>query len=420
MSKIYAIGGQIRDEFLNRPIHDRDYVVVGSTIEKMLSLGFKQVGAEFPVFLHPKTKDEYALARTEKKIGNKHTDFAFEFNPTVTLFEDCSRRDFTINAICRDIETGEIIDYFNGVQDIENKIIRHINDNFKCDPLRILRAVRFSCQLNFTIAEKTKDLCKRMVLDGMLEHLTEERVWKEIEKALKTEHFYKFLEGLNEINALKVILPEVYELKNVEENPKWHPEGNTYNHTLLCLKEVKKHKLEDTNLSMVNFGVLCHDLGKQLTPIEKRPSHHGHDNDGKEIVERLCARLKIPNIYRDFAKICCKYHMKLYQFLDMHIKKQYDIIYDITKFKDRTFLDLLLKVHACDLFGKERPCTDEEFQYMLNTITRINLIYFIMCGVGLEQLPEETQLMLSKYSGKKFGELYRAAKISYLKHHLKM
>lgn len=417
MSKIYAIGGQIRDEILNRPIHDKDYVVVGSSIEEMLSLGFKQVGAEFPVFLHPETRDEYALARTEKKIGDKHTDFVFDFNPNVTLFDDCSRRDFTINSICKDLNTGEIIDYFNGIQDLKDKVIRHINDDFKLDPLRVLRAVRFSCQLDFTIAEETKDICKRMVLDGMLNHLTEERIWKEIEKALNTKCFDKFLEGLDEIGALKVILPEIYELKNTEENPKWHPEGNTYNHTLLCLKQVKE-RIKDENISFINFGVMCHDLGKQLTPMEKRPSHHGHDDVGGEIVERLCARLKIPNAYRDFAKQCCKYHMKMYQFLDMTVKKQYDMINEITKFKDKLNLDMLIKVHICDQFGKLRKTTDEEVQYMLNVVTRINLIYTILYGVGLEQLPQDTQLMLSKFSGKKFGELYRAAKISYLKHYL--
>jgi len=417
MNKQYLVGGAVRDFLLGKVPKDKDYVVVGSTIEEMISLGFKQVGAEFPVFLHPVTREEYALARKEIKIGNKHTDFKFEFSPDITLRDDLIRRDSTMNALAQDIETGEIIDYFGGIEDIKNKVIRHVSEHFSEDPLRVLRVFRQAAEHSFTVAEETKDLCKCMVLDGMLNHLTEERIWKEIEKALNTKNFDKFLEGLDEIGALKIILPEIYELKNTEENPKWHPEGNTYEHTLLCLKQVRE-RIDDINLSFINFGVMCHDLGKQLTPKEKRPSHHGHDDVGGEIVERLCARLKIPNAYRDFAKQCCKYHMKMYQFLDMKIKKQYDMVFEITKFKSMVNMALLMKVHMCDQFGKLRAATDEEVQYMLNTIQRINLIYGILENVGLEQLPEETQLMLSKFSGKKFGELYRAAKISYLKHHL--
>lgn len=416
--KQYAVGGQVRDELLKRKIHDKDYVVVGSTIDEMLSLGFKQVGAEFPVFLHPETHDEYALARTERKTGDKHTDFAFDFNPSVSLEEDLARRDFTINALAKDLETNEVVDYFNGLQDLKDGVIRHINEDFKLDPLRVLRFCRFQAQLGFKGAEETVDLCKRMVLDGMINHLTEERIWKEIEKALNTPNFDKFIEALDEVNALQIILPELYELKSIPENPVWHPEGNSYAHTLLCLKQVGLRCKENPNISFINFGVMCHDLGKQLTPKDKLPSHHGHDDLGKEIVERLCARLKIPNVYRDFAKKACQYHMKYQTLLETSIKKQYDMVNEITKFKDAFDLELLHNVHLCDLFGKARQITDEEFQYALNAINQLNLVFIFMKDKGLEDLPPERQQMLAKFKGKKFGEIYRAEKISLLKHYL--
>lgn len=419
--RIFKVGGSVRDELLGRPSHDIDYVVVGSTIEEMLNLGYKQVGKEFPVFLNEKG-EEYALARKDISTGKGYTDFIFDFGPEVTLREDVKRRDFTINQICKDIKTGDIIDYYNGQTDLKNKIIKHIDsENFKTDPLRVLRACRFSAQLDFMIHSDTIILCRQMARLGMLEHLTEERVWKEIEKALSTSNFDLFLHYLELCNAIQIILPEISILSDVPEALNWHPEGNVFAHTMLCYRALKSHfkELRGHDLALVNFGILCHDLGKQLTDKEKWPSHHGHDSLGSEIVERLCARLKIPNEFRDFGKICCKYHMKLYTFLDMSLKKQYDMINEITKFKDRKLLDLLLKVHVCDLFGKLRKVPDNEFQYMCNTITRINLIYSILHNIGLEQLPKDKQEMLSKFKGKKFGELYRAEKIDYLRKHLK-
>lgn len=420
--KIYAVGGSVRDSLLNRESHDNDYVVVGSTIEEMLNTGFKQVGKEFPVFLHPITGEEYALARKEVSTGKGYTDFKFEFGSDITLQEDLERRDFTMNALAKDMETNEIIDYFHGKQDIENKLIRHVNsEHFTEDPLRVLRACRFSAQLDFMIHSDTIILCRQMARLGMLSHLTEERVWKEIEKALSTSNFDLFLHYLELCNAIQIILPEISILNDVPEALNWHPEGNVFAHTMLCYRALKSHfkELRGHDLALVNFGILCHDLGKQLTDKEKWPSHHGHDILGSEIVERLCARLKIPNEFRDFGKVCCKYHMKLYTFLDMSLKKQYDMINEITKFKDRKFLDLLLKVHICDLFGKKRPCTDDEVQYCINTISRINTIYSILHNIGLEQLPKDKQEMLSKFEGKKFGELYRAEKIDYLRKRLK-
>lgn len=414
--KIYAVGGQVRDGLLNRPISDKDYLVVGATIKDMLDLGYKQVGKDFPVFLHPITGDEYALARTERKIGDKHTDFVFDFNPEITLKEDLSRRDFTINAIAKDLDTGEFIDPFNGIYHLKNELLQHINNSFKTDPLRVLRACRFAAQLDFMIAEPTIRLCRQMSMLGMLQHLTEERVWKEIEKALHTNNFALFLHYLSCCNAIQIILPEFAILDRIEEPLTYHPEGNTYAHTLLTLKQVDKYKLQGKDLALVNFGLLCHDLGKQLS--ENPPKHPGHDMLGIELVDKLCDRLKVPNVYREFGKISCKYHMKFYNFLSMNIKTQYDMIKEITKFKDDHNLALLQKVHVCDFLGRAKRRTDAEVDKVLKTISRQNLIFNIMKDVTLEDLPTDVQENLSHYQGEKFGKLYRDAMISYLKHKL--
>ena len=425
----FLVGGAVRDELLGREIHDRDYVVVGSTIEQMLSLGYKQVGKGFPVFLHPETGEEYALARKEVKTGDKHTDFKFEFGPDVTLEEDLRRRDFTMNAIAKNLETGELFDPFNGWKDIHEEIIRHVDaEHFIEDPLRILRGIRFACQLKFPIHESTMDLFGQMVKDGMLKHLTAERIWAEIEKALQTLNFYTFIMLLDEINALEEIFPEIYSLKEVPERLEYHPEGNAYKHVLLCFKQVfhqfdmggflLEKEMDKHGMALVNFGLLCHDLGKNLTQ-ECWPSHHGHEIIGLDLVDALCDRLKVPNEYRDFGRIACKHHMKFYKFLDMHVKKQYDMIKEITNFKNWEPMRYLIKLHTCDLCGRDGQVSEERVTTYFEVLNRIEKIYSIMEGVTLKDLPVETQTNLFKHKGEEFGKLYRDAMISYLKHGLK-
>lgn len=416
--KIYLVGGAVRDIILGKKPHDKDYVVVGSTPREMLDLGYKQVGNEFPVFLHPETGEEYALARKEISTGKGYDDFKFDFNPNITLREDLERRDFTMNALAMD-EKGNVIDYFHGQDDIKNQVIRYVNkEHFIEDPLRVLRACRFASQLDFMIDEPTIRLCRNMAKLKMIEHLTEERVWKEIEKALYTSNFDLFLHYLNVCNAIQVILPEVSILTEVPEPLEYHPEGNTYLHTILALKQVKGNtRIDSKERALVNFGVMCHDLGKQLT--ENWPHHHNHETLGLEIVDKMCDRLKVPNDFRDFGKLAVRYHMDFYKFLDMNVKTQYDMMEHITKFKDNYKLNLLMNVHVCDLFGKARIIPDEDFQYCAKVITRMNLIYTILHNIGLKDLPLETQEHLSKFKGEKFGKLYRDAKISYLKGHLR-
>ena len=229
----YLVGGAVRDYLLGKQCNDRDYVVVGATVQDMLDLGFYQVGKEFPVFLD-KNGTEHALARTERKTGDKHTDFEFEFNPNITLEEDLVRRDFTVNAMAFD-EDGKLIDYFNGQEDLKNRLLRAVRpETFIQDPLRVLRGCRLASQLDFEIVPETMDLFKQMVKDGMLNHLTAERIWKETEKAL-TEGYNspKYFELLNECGALERLFPEIYALVNTPENPKYHPSKNTFRHTTI-------------------------------------------------------------------------------------------------------------------------------------------------------------------------------------------
>lgn len=422
--KIYLVGGAVRDKLLNRPIHDKDYVVVGSTPEEMLSLGYKQVGNEFPVFLHPETGEEYALARKEISTGDGYGDFKFIFTPNITLKEDLERRDFTINALAQDIETGEIIDYSHGLQSLENKKIAHVNFmHFKEDPLRVLRACRFICQLKrFTLAQSTEGLCREMVEDKMLDALTPERVWKEVEKALRTPYFYKFIEKLDDINALYKIFPEVYALKGVPENPKYHPEANTYKHLILVLKQVQKFakRLDEEQLGLLNFALLCHDLGKQLSLRSSWPAHHGHESLASDYIVGMSGRLKIPNNYVRFAKLFAENHMRFYEYIKQQTKTHYDFLYNTTKFKSENEwkLNLMIIAHTCDLYGRQGEISQDRKDRCYDTYKLIMQEFNILKDKTLKDLPEETQLHLQKYKGYEFGKLYRDAMISYLKHGL--
>lgn len=424
--QIYKVGGCVRDLILNRKCHDVDYVVVGSTPEEMIDIGYKQVGNDFPVFLHPQTGEEYALARKEVSTGDKYTDFKFQFTPDITLREDLERRDFTMNALAQDMHTGCIEDYFNGQKDIQDKIIRHVNaEHFIEDPLRVLRAIRFACQLNFTIAPETEELCTNMVNKGMLRALTPERVWKEMEKALSTPAFDVFLMYLDKFGALQEILPEVYALKEVPERLEYHPEGNSYKH-LILVHQALYNRYASANildlqnpheLAILNFGILCHDLGKSKTQ-ECWPSHHNHEILGIELVETLCDTLKVPNEFRNFGKLACNHHMKFYKFLDMNVKNQYDFIKQITKFKGFDKMSLLLTLHSCDLLGRDGTIAHQRIETYYNVCDRIKTIYNILEDIGMEDLPIETQQNLARFKGEQFGKLYRDAMISYLKHNL--
>jgi tRNA nucleotidyltransferase (CCA-adding enzyme) len=304
--KSYLVGGAVRDALLKLPVKDKDWVVVGATPQEMLDAGYQQVGRDFPVFLHPKSHEEYALARTERKSGFGYTGFSCYAAPDVTLEQDLLRRDLTINAMAQD-DDGTIIDPYNGLSDLRMRILRHVSPAFNEDPLRVLRVARFAARyahLSFRIADETMALMRDMTAAGELEHLTPERVWKETENALASRNPQVYFMVLRECGALKVLFPELDILFGVPAPAKWHPEIDTGIHVLMTLSMAA---MLSPDLD-VRFATLCHDLGKGLTPKHLWPRHHGHGPAGVKLVENLCARLKVPNELRDLAKLVAEYH----------------------------------------------------------------------------------------------------------------
>lgn len=304
--KTFLVGGAVRDALLRLPVKDKDWVVVGATPDAMLAQGYQQVGRDFPVFLHPQSREEYALARTERKSGNGYTGFVTWFAPEVTLEQDLKRRDLTINAIAQ-ADDGALIDPYGGQRDLANRTLRHVSAAFNEDPLRVLRVARFAARfahLNFRIAEETQALMRDMTTSGELAHLTPERVWKETEKALLTHNPQVYFQVLRDCGALQVLFPELDNLFGVPAPVKWHPEIDTGIHSLmtLTLAAALSDELD------VRFATLFHDAGKAVTPPEKWPSHHGHGLAGVPIVAALCERLRVPNAIRDLAMIVAEFH----------------------------------------------------------------------------------------------------------------
>lgn len=427
MSNVYLVGGAVRDMLMGRQPHDKDYVVVGSTVDEMLTKGFKQVGKDFPVFLN-ENGEEYALARKERKIGEKHGDFEFQFDPSVTLEEDLVRRDFTCNAIASvhveiPFESGDAIksedkfyDPFNGYKDIKNKLLRAVRpETFVEDPLRVFRAARFSAQLNFEVEPLTKRLCWKMAQEGMLKHLSAERIWKELEKALQPGYAsHKFFEFLLEINALEDWFPEFLALSKAKEQKKFHWSENSFKHTMIALKRVQDES------PLIKFAVAVHDLGKSNTPEDILPKHIGHDLRGLDLIDALCDRLKAPNEYRDFAKIFCKNHMRCHKMGQMKLSKQYDLVKCLSRnFKDRQMLDDFLKCAYADTFGEEVPSEYNDDSKFFSLCDRMRKIFDIMYGVNLETFDKKTQETLSRHTGESFGKVYEFFKVKYLEEKMK-
>ena len=313
--KTYLVGGAVRDELLDYPHKEKDWVVVGATPEDMLAAGFQQVGKDFPVFLHPETKEEYALARTERKTSPGYKGFDVHATPDVTLEQDLLRRDLTINALAKD-EAGEIIDPFNGLQDIHDRILRHVSPAFAEDPVRILRVARFAARylhLGFIVADETMQLMKQMVEDGEVDALVPERVWQEMEKALCERSPSRFIEVLRDCGALERILPELDRLFGVPQPEEHHPEVDTGIHTLMVLQQACRLS-DDTG---VRFAALMHDLGKGVTPESEWPHHIEHEARGADIVLDVCKRLRIPNEYRDLAERTARFHLHYHRALEL-------------------------------------------------------------------------------------------------------
>lgn len=310
--KSYLVGGAVRDGLLGLPVKDKDWVVVGATPQQMLDAGYQQVGRDFPVFLHPQTHEEYALARTERKSGSGYTGFTCYAAPDVTLEQDLLRRDLTVNALAQD-DNGTLVDPYGGQADLQNRLLRHVSPAFGEDPLRVLRVARFAARyahLSFRIAEETLTLMRDMTAAGELEHLTPERVWKETEGALGTRNPQVFFQTLRDCGALKVLFPEIDALYGVPAPEKWHPEIDTGVHTLMTLTMAA---MLSPNVD-IRFATLCHDLGKGLTPKHLWPRHHGHGPAGIKLIEQLCQRLKVPNEMRDLAKVVAEFHDLIHTF----------------------------------------------------------------------------------------------------------
>ena len=319
--KVYLVGGAVRDQLLGLPVKDRDWIVVGVVPATLLSLGYQQVGKDFPVFLNPKTKEEYALARTERKSSAGYTGFICDFSPTITLEQDLIRRDLTINAMAQS-EDGEIIDPYGGKQDLENRILRHISPAFSEDPLRVLRVARFAARyhsLGFKIASETLALMTELALSGELQHLTAERVWLETEKALNEKNPEIYFETLHKTGALRVLFPEIDALYGVPNPVKHHPEVDSFIHTMLVLKQAVNLTENNPilNKSAVRFAAICHDLGKALTPQNILPHHYGHEQAGIKPTRSLCKRLKVPSYFQELAELTCEFHTHIHKAFEL-------------------------------------------------------------------------------------------------------
>lgn len=375
MSKIMLVGGAVRDKLLNIKPKDYDYIVIGSQPEEMLQNGFKCVGKHFPVFLHPISGDEYALARKERKSAHGYNGFEFNASPEVTIEEDLLRRDLTINAIAFNEETKEYIDPYNGKSDLENKILRHVSSAFAEDPLRVLRVARFFARyhhLGFTVASETMDIMRSIVESGELIHLTKERIWSEIRSALHSESPEKFFECLREIDALKVILPEVNALFGVPQPELHHPEIDSGVHTLMSLAVARTITCSPETL----FGVLLHDLGKAITPTEELPRHIGHEDSGVPIVRNVCKRLKVPSSYTDFAVIFCKEHLRIHRSMEMKSSKLLALLKRLdARRKPERFIQFCIaaKSDACGRLGLENK-PYPQFEYLIGAAEALNSV----------------------------------------------
>ncbi|MFM0668872.1 multifunctional CCA addition/repair protein [Paraburkholderia sediminicola] len=316
---IYAVGGAIRDELLGVPVQDRDYVVVGATPEQMVAQGYRPVGKDFPVFLHPQTHEEYALARTERKTAAGYHGFQFFYAPDVTLEEDLARRDLTINAMAREVRpdgelTGPVIDPFNGQGDLQARLFRHVSDAFLEDPVRILRIARFAARfVDFTVAPETLTLMRKMVADGEVDALVAERVWQEVSRGLMEKKPSRMFEVLRECGALARILPEIDALFGVPQRADYHPEVDTGVHVMM----VVDHAAQQGYALPVRFAALAHDLGKATTPEDVLPRHIGHEGRSVDLLKPLCERLRVPNDCRDLAVLVAREHGNIHRVMEM-------------------------------------------------------------------------------------------------------
>ncbi len=349
--KFYLVGGTVRDELLGLPAQERDWVVVGATPDDLLALGFKPVGKNFPVFLHPDTHDEYALARTERKTAPGYHGFEFHASPEVTLQEDLQRRDLTINAMARD-ENGQIIDPFDGQQDLTKRVLRHVSAAFVEDPVRILRVARFHArffEFGFSIVDETRQLMKDMVDRGEVDALVPERVWQETVRAIAENHPEKYFETLRDCGALSRIFPELEALFGVPQPERHHPEIDTGIHTMMVLRQAARL----TNDRTVRFAALTHDLGKGETPPELLPGHRGHEKRSIRLVRAMSKRLRIPREYRDLAVRVAEFHCHCHRALELKPSTILKVIEALDAFRNPARFEKFLLACEADARGRK-------------------------------------------------------------------
>lgn len=389
--KTYLVGGAIRDNLLNLQVKDRDYVVVGATPEQMIKKGFKPVGRDFPVFLHPETHEEYALARTERKTAKGYHGFTFNTDVSVTIEDDLARRDLTINAIAQDIENGEIIDPYGGKQDIKTKQLRHVSQAFAEDPVRILRTARFAARysyLGFQIHADTLSLMMEMVANGEVDALVAERVWQEMKHALNENTPSQFIKVLRSCGALKVLFPEFDRLFGIPQTIQWHPEVDTGIH---CMMAMDQAATLDNDTA---FAVLTHDLGKGITPESVLPSHKGHESAGVPLVKDVCQRFKVPTQYKKLAVMVCRWHLHSHTAFELRPATIDKLFRETRAYQSPLVFNKFLQACKADATGRlgkeqEKYPQAEYLLACLNSAMKVNV----------------RELIENGYSGKTLGEM---------------
>ncbi len=387
--QIFTVGGAVRDELLGLPVQDRDYVVVGASPEEMLARGFRPVGKDFPVFLHPKTNEEYALARTERKAGHGYTGFSFHAAPEVGLEEDLARRDLTINAIAR-ADDGSLTDPFHGIADIEARIMRHVGPAFVEDPVRILRVARFAARFTaFSVAPETIELMGQMVRSGEVDHLVPERVWQELAKGLMEARPSLMIQILRECGALARLLPELDRLFGVPQRADYHPEIDTGVHVMMALDYSAQHGYA----LPVRFAVLLHDLGKGLTPVTDLPRHPGHEARSVKLVDEVCAHLKTPAECRDLALLVARYHGDIRRGPELRAVTVARVLESTDALRRPQRFAQLLEACACDYHGRlgweEKPIPEPDlFLRALAAVRAVDAATIARSCSDSSQIPE--------------------------------
>ncbi|MGJ8668923.1 MAG: multifunctional CCA addition/repair protein [Oceanococcus sp.] len=385
----YLVGGAVRDSLLELEVKERDWVVIGSTPQAMLDAGFRPVGKDFPVFLHPQSQEEFALARTERKSGHGYAGFTVYADPSVTLEQDLERRDLSINAIAMDNQ-GQLIDPWGGLADIQQGRLRAVSAHFEEDPLRVLRLARFLARffsLGFRPDDGTRALLTRMAASGELDHLTPERLWRETEKALLSDHPAEYFRLLREIDALKILFPELDRLFGKPQTAKYHPEIDSGVHALMAIAQ---SALINDDLE-TRFAVLCHDFGKGVTPENILPSHRGHEHRGVPLIEAFCQRLRVPKALKQSALVVAEYHLLCHQARELRPATLLKLMHNLDAFRRPQRMEIFLNACLADARGREgfetTPYPQAEFLRQAfaaaNAVTTKNLIAQGISGVAL-------------------------------------